>query len=291
LSPDQGRFRVYDSLLSEYAALGFEYGYSVVAKDALVAWEAQFGDFVNGAQIIIDQFLAAGEDKWGLLSGVVLLLPHGYEGQGPEHSSARLERFLQLAGEDAMVVAQPTTAAQYFHLLRRQVLRTWRKPLIVFTPKSLLRHPAASSPLEAMTRGRFESVLRDADVKRAYRVLVCTGKVAHELRAQREKRGAGDIAIVTIEELYPWPEDALTAALKPYERQIVWVQEEPANMGALSYVAPLLARIAGDRPFRTIKRAASASPATGSAKAHTLEQQTLMDMAFAAPESRMRRKN
>jgi 2-oxoglutarate dehydrogenase E1 component len=285
-----GAFECHDSPLSEAAVLGFEYGFSRDFPEALVLWEAQFGDFANVAQAVIDQFIAAGEDKWGLLSGLVLLLPHGYEGQGPEHSSARIERFLQLAGEDAIVVAQPTTAAQYFHLLRRQALRKWRKPLVVFTPKSMLRHPGAASPIEELATGRFEPVLADRDVRRAFRVLVCTGKIAHELRAEREKRAAGDVAIVTIEELYPFPDAALEEALKPYERQIVWVQEEPANVGALGYVTPHLERIAGQRPFRSIKRAASASPATGSSKAHAIEQQTLMDLAFAVPESRMRRR-
>jgi 2-oxoglutarate dehydrogenase E1 component len=279
LHPDQGRFDVHDTMLSENAALGFEYGFSRDTPDSLVCWEAQFGDFANGAQVIIDQFLSAGEDKWQLLSGLVLLLPHGYEGQGPEHSSARLERFLQLAAEDNMQVCQPSTAAQYFHLLRRQALRAWRKPLVVMTPKSLLRAAASSSPLERLASGRFEPVLPDEDVVDARRLLFCSGKIAHELMAARAH---ATTAIIRMEQLYPFPENEVAAQLARHEqaRDIVWVQEEPANMGALGYIRPLLQRLAGERHVTTVKRQASASPATGSAKAHALEQETLIALAL-----------
>ena len=284
VSESQGRFEVYNSLLSEAAVLGFEYGYSRDYPEALVLWEAQFGDFANGAQIIIDQFIAAGEAKWNLLSGVVMLLPHGYEGQGPEHSSARIERYLQLAALDNMQICQPSTAAQYFHLLRRQALRRWRKPLIVFTPKSMLRHPDATSPLAEFAKDGFQNVLPDHEVKDPRRLLVCTGKIGHNLRVEREKRKDMGVGVIFLEQLYPWPEAELQAALDehPGAQEVVWVQEEPANMGAFSYVMPELRRMAGDRAVLSVKRSASASPATGSAKAHELEERTLIDLAFGA---------
>ncbi len=283
LRPGQGIFEVYDTCLSEAAALGFEYGFSRDFPEALVLWEAQFGDFVNGAQIVIDQFVSAAEDKWGLLSGLVMLLPHGYEGQGPEHSSARLERFLQLCAEDNMQVAQPSTAAQYFHLLRRQALRKWRKPLVVFTPKGMLRHPRAISPLTELTRPRFLPVLPDESVGEAARILVCSGKIGHELRAEREKRGDSKTAIVLLEKIYPFPETELAAEIARHgaARDVVWVQEEPANMGALFFVLPRIERAAGSLPVRSVKRSASASPATGSGKAHAIEQAALIGIAFA----------
>jgi 2-oxoglutarate dehydrogenase E1 component len=205
LSKTQGRFEVYNSLLSEAAVLGFEYGFSRDYPEALVMWEAQFGDFANGAQIIIDQFIAAGEAKWGLLSGVVMLLPHGYEGQGPEHSSARIERYLQLAANDNIQICQPSNAAQHFHLLRRQVMRPWRKPLVVFTPKSMLRHPDAASPIADFSHDRFLNVLPDNDVKDPRRLLVCSGKIGHNLRMEREKRKDFSVGIIFVEQLYPWP--------------------------------------------------------------------------------------
>jgi len=281
IAPRQGRCEIYNSMLSEAAVLGFEYGYSRDYPEALVLWEAQFGDFANNAQVIIDQFIAAGEDKWGLLSGVVLLLPHGYEGQGPEHSSARLERFLQLAGEDNIQVCQPSSAAQYFHVLRRQALRKWRKPLVVFTPKSMLRHPDAVSPIEDFLRPRFLTVVPDREMENAGRVLICTGKIGHELRQERKRRGDRSTAVLFLDQLYPFRSVDLKAALEAHSnaREIVWVQEEPANMGALFHVTPELERIAG-RPVRSVKRSASASPATGSAKAHELEQKTLLTLAF-----------
>jgi 2-oxoglutarate dehydrogenase E1 component len=278
----QASFDIYDSVLSEASVLGFEYGYSRDAPETLVLWEAQFGDFANGGQVIFDQFVTAGEDKWDLLSGLVVLLPHGFEGQGPEHSSARIERFLQLAAEDAIQVAQPSTAAQYFHLLRRQALRKWRKPLIVFTPKSMLRHPAAASPRESLTRDRFFNVRPEREIESADRILLCTGKITHELHAEREKRGDDRTAIVSLEQLYPFPTDEVAAELDRFgsARDIRWVQEEPANMGALFFVVPRIETICRGRHVRTIKRSESASPATGSHKAHTLEQRTLIELAF-----------
>jgi 2-oxoglutarate dehydrogenase E1 component len=234
------------------------------------------------AQAIIDQFVSSGEAKWALLSGVTLLLPHGYEGQGPEHSSARIERFLQLVAFDNMQICQPSTAAQYFHLLRRQVMRKWRKPLVVFTPKSMLRHPDASSPIEDFTRERFLNVLPDNEITNAERILVCSGKIGHELRVERKKRQDASTAIVFMEQFYPFPEAELTAALQQHAsaHEIVWVQEEPSNMGAMSYILPRLRQIAGNRPVLAIKRSASPSPATGSGKAHEVEQKTLLTLAF-----------
>jgi 2-oxoglutarate dehydrogenase E1 component len=278
----QGRFEVYNSLLSEAAVLGFEYGFSRDYPEALVLWEAQFGDFANGAQIIMDQFIAASEAKWGLLSGLVMLLPHGYEGQGPEHSSARIERYLQLAANDNIQICQPSNAAQYFHLLRRQAMRPWRKPLVVFTPKSMLRHADASSTLADFALPKFQNVLPDNDAKNPRRLLVCSGKIGHNLRVEREKRKDMGTAIIFLEQMYPWPEAELQAALDqhPDAQEIVWVQEEPANMGAFSYVMPLLRRIAGDRTVLSVKRHESATPATGSAKAHEIEEKTLIDLAF-----------
>jgi 2-oxoglutarate dehydrogenase E1 component len=284
MTDQQARFEVHNSLLSEAAALGFEYGFARDYPEALVLWEAQFGDFVNGAQIIIDQFIAAGEAKWGLLSGVVMLLPHGYDGQGPEHSSARMERFLQLAANDNMVVAQPSNAAQYFHLLRRQALRSWRKPMVVFTPKSMLRHPDASSTVAEFGKPAFENVLPDNDVQNPRRLLVCSGKIGHDLRVERVKRKDMSVGVIFVEQLFPWPEAELQAALDqhPGAEEIIWVQEEPANMGAHTYVMPLLRRLAGQRAVLSVKRSASATPATGSAKAHEMEQRTLIDIALGA---------
>jgi 2-oxoglutarate dehydrogenase E1 component len=282
VSEGQARCEIYNSTLSEAGVLGFEYGYSRDYPESLVLWEAQFGDFANVAQAVIDQFVSAGEAKWGLLSGVVLLLPHGYEGQGPEHSSARIERFLQLAAFDNMQICQPSTAAQYFHLLRRQALRTWRKPLVVFTPKSMLRHPDASSPIEAFSQPHFLRVLPDTEVSEATRILVCTGKIGHELRVERKKRKDTSTAIVFMDQLYPFPEAELSAELKRHAsaHEIVWVQEEPSNMGALFYVLPRLRQLSGGRSVLAIKRSASPSPATGSAKAHDVEQKTLLTLAF-----------
>jgi 2-oxoglutarate dehydrogenase E1 component len=284
LSREQAFCEIYNSPLSEAACVGFEYGFSRDYPEALVLWEAQFGDFVNGAQIIIDQFLSASEDKWALPTGLVLLLPHGYEGQGPEHSSTRIERFMQLAAEDNVVICQPSNAANYFHMLRRQALRSWRKPLIVFTPKSMLRHPEASSALSEFSRPHFSPLVVDSEIQDAKRILIASGKVGHDLRAERRKRKDTSTAIFFLDQLYPLPRRELAEAIaaNPNAHEIVWVQEEPANMGPHSYVMPRLQRIAEreGRRIRAVKRSASASPATGSAKAHELEQKTLLSLAF-----------
>jgi 2-oxoglutarate dehydrogenase E1 component len=286
IAPGQAACDIYNSTLSEAGVMGFEYGYSRDYPEALVLWEAQFGDFANVAQAVIDQFVCAGEDKWGLLSGLVLLLPHGYEGQGPEHSSARIERFLQLAARDNIQICQPSNAGQYFHLLRRQALRKWRKPLVVFTPKSMLRHPDALSPLEDLSHQKFLPVIPDTEGQDAKRILICTGKIGHELRTERQKRKDMSTAIVFLEQMYPFPEAELTAELERHSsaRDIVWVQEEPSNMGALSYMLPRLKRIAGKRPVLSVKRSGSASPATGSTKAHEVEQKTLLALAFTTQD-------
>ena len=284
LSPSQAFCEIYNSSLSEAGCLGFEYGFSRDYPEALVLWEAQFGDFANGAQVIIDQFISAGEDKWNLPAGIVMLLPHGYEGQGPEHSSARMERFLQLAAEDNMQMCQPSTAAQYFHMLRRQTRRPWRKPLIVFTPKSMLRHPDASSGIDAFALPRFLPLVPDREIRDGSRILIASGKVGHELRAERRRRKDTSTAIFFLDQIYPLPRAEISAAIAehPQAREVVWVQEEPGNMGAAGFVLPRLERIvkAAGLVLRSVKRSASASPATGSAKAHELEQKTLLSLAF-----------
>ena len=286
LQPDQGLCRIYDSPLSEAGVMGFEWGYSLDYPDALVLWEAQFGDFANGAQVMIDQFITSSEDKWKRLSGLVLLLPHGYEGQGPEHSSARLERYLQSCGEHNIQVAQPTTPAQMFHLLRAQVLRPLRKPLIIMTPKSLLRLPAATSTLDELATGRFHRVLHDelAEPEKVTRVLLCTGKIYYELAEERARRADPSVAIVRIEKLYPWWAHLVQASFAPYGRlaELFWVQDEPSNMGAGSFVTPRLEAMIKGKPIRyeVIARAESASPATGSHKAHVIEQKQILKTAF-----------
>jgi 2-oxoglutarate dehydrogenase E1 component len=271
-------FEVHNSPLSELAAVGFEYGYSVVAPRTLVLWEAQFGDFVNGAQVIVDQFLAAGRAKWGQESRLVLLLPHGHEGQGPEHSSARLERFLQLAAENNFRVANCTTPAQYFHLLRRQALLQQRRPLIVMTPKSLLRHPRAASPLTHMSEGGFSKVMDDESVSAdaVRRVVLCSGKIYYDLLAAREKHDSGAVALVRVELLYPFPALEVTAVLDRYgsDTELVWAQEEPQNMGAWSFVAPRLRELTG-REAEYVGRPMRASPAEGYSDAHEAEQQRI----------------
>jgi len=282
ISENQARAEIYNSTLSEAGVLGFEYGYSRDYPEALVLWEAQFGDFANVAQAIIDQFIVSGEFKWNLLSGLVLLLPHGYEGQGPEHSSARIERFLQLAARDNIQICQPSSAAQYFHLLRRQALRPWRKPLVVFTPKSMLRHPDASSSIAEFSSGTFLKVRPDLEARDARRILLATGKIGHELRAERKKRSDPSVAISLVDQLYPFPEAEIAAEIERHPNaEIVWVQEEPKNMGALNYMLPRLRNLAGARPVLSVRRSSSPSPATGSAKAHDVEQKALLGMALA----------
>ncbi|WP_369792385.1 2-oxoglutarate dehydrogenase E1 component [Thermus sp. 2.9] len=281
LAEGQAPVEIHNSPLSEAGVLGFEYGYSLDYPEGLILWEAQFGDFANVAQVYIDQFLASAEAKWGRLSGLVLLLPHGLEGQGPEHSSARLERFLQLGAKDNLQVAYPTTPAQFFHLLRRQVKRPIRKPLVVMTPKSLLRHPEVVSSLEELAQGRFQKVIPER-VKGARKVLLTSGKVYYELLAKRRELGAEDVAILRLELLYPFPEEELKEALAPYPKKtpVVYVQEEPVNQGAWWYLS---ARFCGEifgHPFSVVARPESPSPAVGSSKVHRLEQEALLEEAF-----------
>nr|WP_255354643.1 multifunctional oxoglutarate decarboxylase/oxoglutarate dehydrogenase thiamine pyrophosphate-binding subunit/dihydrolipoyllysine-residue succinyltransferase subunit [Geodermatophilus sp. Leaf369] len=291
LTEDQAKFFVYDSLLSEYAAVGFEYGYSVANREALVLWEAQFGDFVDGAQLIIDEFISSGEAKWGQQSGIVLLLPHGLEGQGPDHSSGRPERFLQLCAENNMTVANCSTPANYFHLLRRQALSETHRPLVVFTPKSLLRAKAAVSAVEDFTEQSFRPVLPDPGVggeplddAAVRRVLLCTGKVAYDLLAGRESEGVADVAVLRVEQLYPLPASELVEQLRRYPNadEVVWVQEEPANMGAWQFMAVNLpAELPAGKTLSVVSRKASASPAVGSAKVHEAEQKDLVARSLA----------
>ena len=290
LRSGQGPVEIRDSLLSEAAALGFEYGYSLEMPDALTVWEAQFGDFVNAAQVIIDQFLSSGEAKWNRLSGLVLLLPHGMEGQGPEHSSARLERFLELSVDDNWRVVNLTSPAQLFHALRRQVLSPWRKPLVVMSPKSLLRHPQAVSALDELAGGRFQPVIADGatDPQEVRRVVLCSGKLFYDLAAAREAQGARHVALVRVEQLYPLALDEVLAAVGRFRPgvELVWAQEEPSNMGAWDYVdARLAPRLPG--PLLLVARSPSASPAVGSATRHKLEQEQLVREALGEPVSRL----
>ncbi len=285
LSKDQAPFLVYDSLLSEAAVLGFEFGYSLDAPDVLVLWEAQFGDFANGAQVIIDQFVAASRSKWQRDAGLVMLLPHGYEGQGPEHSSARLERFLQLCAEDNMQVGYLSSPAQYFHILRRQMKRDFRRPLVLMTPKSLLRLKAATSPVEDLVSGRFQEVIDDpkADPGRVRRVVMCSGKVYYELLERRNQEEGGEVALLRVEQLYPFPEEPLKKALARYRkaREYVWAQEESQNMGAWTFMDPRLRALGYNAEY--VGRDASASPATGSRAVHLREQKELVEAAIRLP--------
>jgi len=277
-------FQVYDSMLSENAVLGFEYGYSIATPEGLTIWEAQFGDFANGAQVIIDQFIASGESKWGRASGIVMLLPHGFEGNGAEHSSARIERFLSLCAENNLQVAYPSTPAQLFHLLRRQVKLPFRKPLIVFTPKSLLRHPLCVSSLDDLAGGGFSEVLADSiDPAGVTTVLLCSGKIYFELQEQRSKSGRSDLALIRVEQLYPFRDDLLRETLAPYlsVKQCCWVQEEPANMGAWPYLRCRLAQLLGKEP-RYVGRKEAAAPAVGSHRRHAEEQAQIIAEAFAS---------
>ncbi|MDT0265650.1 multifunctional oxoglutarate decarboxylase/oxoglutarate dehydrogenase thiamine pyrophosphate-binding subunit/dihydrolipoyllysine-residue succinyltransferase subunit [Streptomyces sp. DSM 44915] len=285
LAPDQARFNVYDSLLSEYAAMGFEYGYSLARPEALVMWEAQFGDFANGASTVIDEFISSAEQKWGQTSGVTLLLPHGYEGQGPDHSSARIERFLQLCAQNNMTVAAPTLPSNYFHLLRWQVHNPHHKPLVVFTPKSMLRLKAAASRAEEFTSGAFRPLIGDAaaDPQQVRKVVLSAGKVHYDLAAERERRNASDVALLRLERLYPLPSEELRAELArfPHAERVVWAQEEPANQGAWPFVAlnlPQQVQLPGQ--LIPVTRPASSSPAVGSAKRHQAEQQALVEEVF-----------
>ncbi len=284
LSEDQARFWIYDSLLSEYAALAYEYGYSLQREDALVLWEAQFGDFANTAQAVIDEYIAAAEQKWGQRSSVVLLLPHGYEGQGPDHSSARIERYLQLCAEDNMTVARPSTPANYFHLLRRQAYARPRKPLIVFTPKSMLRLRGATSSVEEFTTGAFQPVIDDPKLESksaVRRVILVSGKTYYDLRAALDKNPDPRVAVVRIEQFYPMPTAELTSVLSGYPgAELVWVQDEPENQGAWPFISLELAKKLANDKIRLVSRAASAAPSTGSAKVHAVEQESLISRAL-----------
>ncbi|NNE99030.1 MAG: 2-oxoglutarate dehydrogenase E1 component, partial [Pyrinomonadaceae bacterium] len=285
----EARFQVFDSSLSESAVLGFEYGYSNIAPDSLVMWEAQFGDFSNGAQVIIDQYISSSEDKWNERNRLVMLLPHGYEGQGPEHSSARLERYLQLCAQNNMQICYPTTPAQFFHMLRRQVIQEIVRPLIVMTPKSLLRLPAASSTVEDLCNGGFQPLIADASIgdnSKVKRIVLCSGKVFYDLDAARKESSDGSIAILRLEQLYPFPGEALKQVFAEFKnaKELVWVQEEPKNMGGWDFVKPRLREIKPDKlSFEFIGREASASPATGSYVIHGLEQERLVNSALNIP--------
>ncbi len=290
IAPEQAKIEIYNSLLSEAGVLGFEYGYSLADPRTLVLWEAQFGDFANGAQPIIDQFIASGETKWLRMSGVVLLLPHGYEGQGPEHSSARIERYLQLCAERNMWVCNPTTPASYFHALRRQLHRNFRKPAVIFTPKSLLRHKLAVSTLAELSEGRFQFIIPEtesiAPPELVRRVVICSGKVYYDLLTERQTRGIDDIAILRLEQPYPFPENTLGRLLAPYRNaDVIWCQEEPENMGAWNFVDRRIERVLGRLDGKARRpiyagREDAASPATGSARMHQIEQATLVAAAL-----------
>jgi len=287
VAESQASFTVIDSILSEEAVLGFEYGYASNDPNTLVIWEAQFGDFANGAQVVIDQFIASGEVKWGRVNGITLMLPHGYEGQGPEHSSARVERFMQLAADTNMQLVQPTTASQIFHVLRRQMVRSLRKPLIIFTPKSLLRHKDAASPLTEFTRGSFQTIIPDAKVQqndKVRRLLVCSGKVFYDLSKKREEKGIEDVAIMRLEQLYPFPHKAFATELKKYPNatDVVWTQDEPQNQGAWFFVQHYIhENMVEGQKLGYSGRAASASPAVGYSHLHQEQQKALVEGAFA----------
>jgi 2-oxoglutarate dehydrogenase E1 component len=288
IGDDPSQFLVIDSLLSEEAVLGFEYGYATTEPRTLTIWEAQFGDFANGAQVVIDQFISSGEAKWQRLCGLTLFLPHGMEGQGPEHSSARLERFLQLCGDNNMQVCIPTTPAQFFHMLRRQMIRLLRRPLIVMTPKSLLRHRASISPASDLSQGVFHPVLDEIDAldrPAVNRIILCSGKVYFDLLEERTRRQQTDTAIIRIEQLYPFPQDQLETILNHYpnRRQVVWCQEEPRNQGSWHRIQNHLGRaVAGDQSLEYVSRQASAAPATGSYQQYLTEQKQLVSEALGA---------
>jgi len=287
VAPGQAPFEVFDSPLSEAAVLGFEYGYSLAVPDALVLWEAQFGDFANSAQVIIDQFISSSEDKWDRCSGMVLMLPHGFEGQGPEHSSARLERFLNLSGEDNWRVMNLTQPAQLFHALRGQLKSNFRKPMVIMTPKSLLRHPLVTSPMQELANGHFHRLIDDVEVEASQveRIVLCSGKVYFDLLKLRQERKETRVALVRIEQLYPFPDDRVEELFERYSgaTEVVWCQEEPENMGSWHFVLPLLYGLTTLR-LRYAGRTASAAPATGSKYVHEREQNALVAQALDFPQ-------
>jgi 2-oxoglutarate dehydrogenase E1 component len=276
----EAKFQIYNSLLSEYGVLGFDYGFAMAAPDGLTIWEAQFGDFSNGAQILIDQYLSAAEDKWEIYNSLVLLLPHGYEGQGAEHSSARLERYLQLCGQLNMQVANATTPANFFHLLRRQLHRDFRKPLVVMSPKSLLRHPKCLSPIQDFLKGSFQEVIDDtsAEVEKVTKLVFCSGKLYYELLAHKEETKSSDIALVRVEQLYPFPIIKLQSLVAKYSKvkTYIWAQEEPENMGAWGF----LLRSWRELPLQLVARSVSATPASGSSKRSARRQQDVIERVF-----------
>ena len=288
LSEDQGPFDIYDSFLSEEAVLAFEYGYATTTPNALVIWEAQFGDFANGAQVVIDQFITSGEHKWGRLCGLTMLLPHGYEGQGPEHSSARLERYMQLCAEHNIQVCIPTTPAQIFHILRRQAIRPMRRPLIIMSPKWILRHKLATSSLEELANGRFQNVIGDHDVEpdNVKRIVLCSGKVYYHLLEERMERDQKDVALIRLEQLYPFPSDEFLEAIEPFKnvKEVVWCQEEPMNQGcwyaSQHHLRRVLDRINPDLPLKFVGREPSAAPAAGYMSIHLEEQNEFIQAAL-----------
>jgi len=286
LEESQAKFTIYNSLLSEYGVLGFEYGYSLACPQGLTIWEAQFGDFFNGAQIVVDQFISAGEDKWATQSGLVMLLPHGYEGQGAEHSSGRMERFLQQCADQNMQIVNTSTPANHFHLLRRQLKREFRKPLVIFTPKMLLRHPLATSKMAALAKGGFQEVLDDSDmkVKNIDTLVLCTGKFYYEMKIKAEEQGVENMAFIRVEQLYPWPQKQIDKILSKYEaKHIIWAQEEPENMGAWQYVAMQNRNL----PIIGISRPASAASAEGSKKLHEKRLAKLFKTLFSFAKTKV----
>ncbi|MDH3768273.1 MAG: 2-oxoglutarate dehydrogenase E1 component, partial [Gammaproteobacteria bacterium] len=290
IAPDQQRFDVIDSLLSEEAVMGFEYGYSTTDPGQLVIWEGQFGDFANGAQVVIDQFISSGESKWGRLCGLALFLPHGYEGQGPEHSSARLERFLQLCAEHNLQVCVPSTPGQMYHMIRRQMLRPIRRPLIVMTPKSLLRHKLSTSPLTAVTEGAFHHIIGETDdiaPDAVARLVFCSGKVYYDLLQARRETGQDNVALIRIEQLYPFPADEYAAQIARYRnaRDVVWCQEEPQNQGAWYQIHHRLQEPLDQQELIYAGRAGAAAPAAGYYKLHAAQQQALVAQAIGKPET------
>ena len=288
LSDSQGRFQIYNSLLSEYGVVGFDYGYAMASPNTLTIWEAQFGDFSNGAQIMIDQYISAAEDKWKLQNGLVMLLPHGYEGQGAEHSSARMERYLQLCARDNMYIADVTTPAQMFHILRRQMKVDFRKPLIIFTPKSLLRHPKAVSTVDEFASGGFQEVIDDisAEVKKIKSVVFCTGKFYYDLLAAKEEHDRNDVALVRVEQLFPLPSEQMKKIIDKYANaeDWVWAQEEPRNMGAWSH---MMMHFSDFNKFRVASRRFYASPAAGSAVRSKMRHQQVIDYVFDKKKNNM----
>jgi len=280
ITDGQAKFEIYNSLLSEYGVLGFDYGYALASPDVLTIWEAQFGDFSNGAQILIDQYLSAAEDKWEIYNGLVMLLPHGYEGQGAEHSSARLERYLQLCGQYNMQVANATTPANFFHLLRRQLKRSFRKPLVVMSPKSLLRHPKCVSSVNDLVEGKFQEVIDDAFVQasKVKKLVFCSGKIYYELLEERSQRNVDDVALIRLEQLYPFPKKQLEQIVQKYSNteKYVWAQEEPENMGSWGFIL----RHWRELPLEVVARSASATPASGSSKRSARRQRAVIDRVF-----------